>query len=698
MNDEQKLEEKPGTEKKTTKRKTGKVNFKDIRTSFNLKHKNRTTKDKALIIKRIELRNNSCVTNLSEYKLDYHELRILNKGLNFIHSDNYTDNTKNNIKLVENFERKLQIKLFFDKCAERSKIKKDIPNDKTENHINKTKIENIKIVTNWYPPNPNTFISAFCNQLKCEIKNINHKFKNTPNIDKNEFTALQKLRKNKNIVIKAADKAGGIVVLNTIDYEEKMFTHLQSNSTYLKTTEDLFTQEDLLSKYRMLTNELKPYLSKKQFNWLNDVKNELGIIYGLPKIHKPGHPLRPIISQCNSLTNKLHIYLQQALKIGEAQIPNLIKDTTDFLNKIKQYSGLITQDTILVTMDVESLYTNIPLDLGIELIVEHYIKTLKYWKQFEIDIKPIPAALLKRILEFTLKNCYFIFNGNIYKQMQGLTMGGASSVQNANIIMFKFFERFNQKNPNLIWTHNRFIDDLFGIWNKTSVELNEYFDTLNNFHPNFKFTLNQSKIEIPFLDVKVKKINMELKSTIYTKPTDKKLYLNFASNHTLHTKKSIPFSQLLRLKRIVSDPIELKTQITLMTNAFRLRNYPEVVLNNALIKLEKIDRDTLFKYKTKVKKIDRPILILIYENKYDKHNILKRTFNKLWTEFLSEHPEFHKYFPTTPMLTYKNGKSIKKTLISSKYPVPWHLKRNENQKTDSIDELNILNLLALLTE
>ena len=508
--------------------------------------------------------------------------------------------------------------------------------------------------------------------------------------------ALTRLRNNKDITIKAADKAGGGVVMNTMDYQEKMLNHLNSNSTYIKITEESLKQNELATKYQLLVNDLKPFLTKKQFNWLIDIRNDPGIMYGLPKIHKTGIPIRPIISQCSSLTNKLHTYIQQLLKIGETQIPNLIKDTTDFLNKIKKYNDVITKDTILVTLDVESLYTNIPLDLGIEFIVEHYSETLTCWKNFDIDIKPIPPYLLKKILEFTLKNCYFTFNGELYKQIQGLTMGGSSSVQAANTVMYKFFEKFHKMHPNYIWNHDRFIDDLFGIWNNTLEELNIYFNVLNNFHANFKFTLNQSTKEIPFLDVKVIKTENGLQTSIYTKPTDKKLYLNFTSNHPPYTKKAIPFSQFLRLKRIISDPIDLQTQVIKMTNTFKLRYYPVPILSNALSKLNRVERESLLEYKVKTSKIDRPILVILYENRYDKRNILKRTLYKLWDELISENPELNKHFGTRPMLAYKNGKSIKRTLISTKFPAPWHTKKDKKQNRDTLDFENLQNLLALM--
>lgn len=113
-----------------------------------------------------------------------------------------------------------------------------------------------------------------------------------------------------------------------------------------------------------------------------------------------------------------------------------------------------------------------------------------------------------------------------------------------------------------------------------------------------------------------------------------------------------------------------------MTNAFKIRSYPETILNKAILKLSQIDRTCLLKHKEKLNKIDKPILILIYENKFEKKNILRKTISKLWMEFLSESPELHKYFNTRPIIAFKNGRNIKSTLISTKFTAPWHTKIN----------------------
>lgn len=105
------------------------------------------------------------------------------------------------------------------------------------------------------------------------------------------------------------------------------------------------------------------------------------------------------------------------------------------------------------------------------------------------------------------------------------------------------------------------------------------------------------------------------------------------------------------------------------------------------------------KYRTTHKNTkDKPILILIFENKYEKKAILKKTLHKIWIEFLAENPELQTCFNTSPMLAFKNGRSIRNTLTSSKHPTPWSTKTDIKQNKDYLDIINLDNLLCLLME
>ena len=101
----------------------------------------------------------------------------------------------------------------------------------------------------------------------------------------------------------------------------------------------------------------------------------------------------------------------------------------------------------------------------------------------------------------------------------------------------------------LVWL--RYIDDIFFISNESEEKLDEFLENLNNFHPNLKFTCGKFKNSVNFLDVKVSLIYQHLETDLYCKPTDCHQFLDFSSAHLIHIKKSIVFSQGLRIKRLL---------------------------------------------------------------------------------------------------------------------------------------------------
>ena len=78
----------------------------------------------------------------------------------------------------------------------------------------------------------------------------------------------------------------------------------------------------------------------------------------MPKIHKKNNPGRPVISSINCHTSNISKFVDYHLQEHVQNLPSYVKDTTDFINKIDDLA--IPEDSILVTMDVSSLYTNIP--------------------------------------------------------------------------------------------------------------------------------------------------------------------------------------------------------------------------------------------------------------------------------------------------------------------------------------------------
>ena len=226
-------------------------------------------------------------------------------------------------------------------------------------------------------------------------------------------------------------------------------------------------------------------------------------------------------------------------------LKSYVQDTTDFINKIETVSKNLPQKAILVTMDVKSLYTNIPNREGITA-VKSFLDTsaIKH-------LTPVITIFLRLIL--TLNN--FIFNDTNFLQTNGVSMGTKCAPSYANLFMGKFEETYIL--PQLLNKSSlylRYIDDIFFIWKNSEAELKSFIKEINKVHPTIKFDVTYSYKEINILDTTVKiTADNKLITTLHKKPTDKQSFLHHKSYHPSSTKKSIPFSQALRLSRICSD-------------------------------------------------------------------------------------------------------------------------------------------------
>ena len=102
--------------------------------------------------------------------------------------------------------------------------------------------------------------------------------------------------------------------------------------------------------------------------WLCQTPNppRIPVFYTLTKIHKPTLVGRPIISGCDGPTERLSSFIDKLLQPIALKQESYLKDTTDFINFIERTR--VPKNAILVSMDVTSLYTNIPQEEGIETV------------------------------------------------------------------------------------------------------------------------------------------------------------------------------------------------------------------------------------------------------------------------------------------------------------------------------------------
>ena len=193
------------------------------------------------------------------------------------------------------------------------------------------------------------------------------------------------------------------------------------------------------------------------------------------------------------------------------------------------------------------IYTNIPHNEGIQSPKE----MLAIYKP--PDSLPHNSYIIE-LLELVLTNNHFEFNGKCHHQMSGTAMDTKLAPSYANLFMTKFEEKYVYTYPLQPKLWKRFIDDIFMIWPCGMDSLLGFIDHLNIVHPTMKFTSDISHTEISFLDLTIYIKQSQLHSRLYTKITDRHMYLNYFSECPMSLKKSIPYSQFLRLQRIHSEP------------------------------------------------------------------------------------------------------------------------------------------------
>ncbi|BHF60297.1 hypothetical protein SprV_0100326100 [Sparganum proliferum] len=140
--------------------------------------------------------------------------------------------------------------------------------------------------------------------------------------------------------------------------------------------------------------------------------------YGLPKVHKPGVPLRPIVSLRGTPTFGLPKWLYQRFRFLTEDSEWMVKSAEQFLGSIRHLE--IESDEMMVSFDVVSLFTSIPTDLTINTIDE-----LLQEKYDETDQRPKRTHVIE-LLELCLRT-FFTFNNRVYEQKKGTPMGSPLS-------------------------------------------------------------------------------------------------------------------------------------------------------------------------------------------------------------------------------------------------------------------------------
>ena len=602
-------------------------------------------------------------------------LNVINKGLNYSVLPHKLDNTL----VLSEFKR-----------FERTLVWKEFWKEKESDQA-LTKPESIfKVQKNNFPNYKTT------SDL---IHPLNRK-KVSPNLTNNEFKALTdivKLQKERKIVIKQCDKGAGVIILDHAEYLRSCYNHLSMTQSISGETENYYENVDenifLQAKEKIkevldeaFDNEI---INKEEHNAMNPIDKPPAKFYCTYKVHKdhePGKapPERPIISASGSCLENIGKYVQHHINDFGSLHETFLKDTPHFLNFINEINQnqSFPENTFLVTMDVSSLYTNIPHKEGINSLRE------SFFEQNEAsDNSNFHKEFVLRLLEILLRNNIFEFNGKLFRQLIGAAMGSSPIPNYANNFMakhidntiFSIIENISKEENISLKLFKRFLDDLIFIFTGQSKTLHKILTEANNIHPSIKLSMNHTTINepdpcdcpkkdnIPFLDVSIYIQNQKICTDLYKKPTDRNLYLLPSSCHPSDCFKNIPFSLALRIVKICSDSNKRDLRLSELKQMLLDRDYDESIIDSAIRRVLNIPREKALQPKSENKKTQsRPVYVSTYDPRLPN---IPAIINKHWRSQCFQDKNFKQTFPEPPIVAFKKQRNLRSFLIRAKvYP------------------------------
>ena len=207
--------------------------------------------------------------------------------------------------------------------------------------------------------------------------------------------------------------------------------------------------------------KMKSSFDKKVYSKIYPSSSQPGLFFGLAKVHKvPNNslniadlPLRPVISNCGTATYEISRHLASVLS-PLTKNEHTVNDTRDFINRLKRLS--INDSEKLVSFDVASLFSNVPLDYTIDVI----LRKIYTDKLIKTKIKKLQ---FKELLELCTKHLHFSFNGEMFRQIDGVAMGSPLGPVIANIFMTELEEKIVPQFSDVMSVWLRYVDDTFTI-------------------------------------------------------------------------------------------------------------------------------------------------------------------------------------------------------------------------------------------
>jgi len=442
------------------------------------------------------------------------------------------------------------------------------------------------------------------------------------NLTVDERDALADLRSNSKIKILPADKNLGTVVCDSSWFRKECLRQLDDVKTYQrsnKTLQDL--QQDISTSVSFM--DLPPSLKDRMLAGL-DITS-FPKFYILPKVHKTPILGRPIVGAHSAPTTRVSKWVDSQLKLYLPMIPTYVKGSLDVLQRIQEFvipprlnprrfnSSIDPIDHLpsglcLFAADVVSLYPSIPQRLGVQAVKE-FLRPQSFNPIPTLRMTEERQSVVVALLELVLTKNFFIFEDEVFHQLEGTAMGTNLAPSFATIFLHQlengFFSKYRRIFPFVV----RFIDDYFGV-SLTTPEETKRLLTKELAQPASGFSLTvETGLSVPFLDLQISISGDRFETNLFQKAMNLFLYTPYTSFQPRSVKIALIKGEVVRYIRSCSKEEDFLKIMESFSARLQARGYPLNFIQKVLSTAHKYsDRTSLL---SKVASIDSSIVPLV---------------------------------------------------------------------------------------
>ena len=243
------------------------------------------------------------------------------------------------------------------------------------------------------------------------------------------------------------------------------------------------------------------------------------------------------------------------------------KDSFEFAKDITNQNS----NCFMASLDVESLFTNVPLDETVKICIDELFKS-------DMTVSGLNKKEMFEMVLLTLKESIILFDNKYYSQIDGVAMGSPLGPTLANIFLCYHESNWLKNCPRNFKPiyYKRYVDDTFVLLNKPE-HAQFFLGYINKKHKKIKFsTETELNGLLSFRDVKIFRENENFVTSVFRKNTSSGVYTNFINFIPLEHKFGLVHTFLNRCFNLCSDFLKFHHEVDKLKKIL-----PKILLINA---------------------------------------------------------------------------------------------------------------------